>query len=326
MILTIVLAIVAGVGLGYILERGDFCFHSTLRGLVSTPRNLTLVHAYLLSLLIAVPLVQGLIALGVIEPWVAPWAWQANIAGGVLFGVGMVVAATCVTGLFYKLGHGMLGTIVGLAAWSIGDLLAYRGFLSPLRNSLNRNPINVDGGAATILNTLGSAVGVVLLVVVGGLTAVYLYRLPQEKRDKLWSWPLLGLATGLFTSLAWLLVRLGGYNYTYGTSGVPTGIWVALTEGSNGGNPWIPIALISLIPGAFLAAYFSKTLWVRGETGKRYTELAIGGLLMGIGAGISGGCNLGHSLVGVPLLSLGSITTTLSMLAGVFLADRAFRL
>jgi uncharacterized membrane protein YedE/YeeE len=41
---------------------------------------------------------------------------------------------------------------------------------------------------------------------------------------------------------------------------------------------------------------------------------------MGIGAGIAGGCNLGHSLVGVPLLSLGSMATTLAMIAGVFLA------
>ncbi len=39
---------------------------------------------------------------------------------------------------------------------------------------------------------------------------------------------------------------------------------------------------------------------------------------MGIGAGISGGCNLGHSLVGVPLLSLGSLATTLSMVVGVW--------
>ena len=58
----------------------------------------------------------------------------------------------------------------------------------------------------------------------------------------------------------------------------------------------------------------------------RYTQLAAGGLLMGVGAGISGGCNLGHSLVGVPLLSLGSMTTTVAMLLGVFLTDRAIGL
>ena len=34
---------------------------------------------------------------------------------------------------------------------------------------------------------------------------------------------------------------------------------------------------------------------------------------MGIGAALAGGCNLGHSMVGVPLLSMGSIVTTLAM-------------
>lgn len=327
MILTIFLAIFVGLGLGYIIERGDFCFHSTLRGLITIPQNLTLARAYLLTLLIAIPLVQGMIALGLIEPWIAPWAWRANVTGGLIFGFGMVVAATCVTGLFYKLGHGMLGTIIGLATWGLGDLLAYRGFLSQLRDELNSNPIMVNGESATILNLSGSTMGWIVLVVLGVLTAVYLYHAPRTTRIKLWNWPLLGLATGIFTSLAWLLARAGGSNYTYGTSRVPTGIWEAVSQGgSTDGNLWIPVALISLIPGAFLAAYLSDTLWVRGETSKRYLELAAGGFLMGIGAGISGGCNLGHSLVGIPLLSLGSITTTLSMLVGVYIADRAFGL
>ena len=38
------------------------------------------------------------------------------------FGAGMVVASTCVTGLFYKLGHGMLGTLVALAEQNGCDL------------------------------------------------------------------------------------------------------------------------------------------------------------------------------------------------------------
>ncbi len=64
---------------------------------------------------------------------------------------------------------------------------------------------------------------------------------------------------------------------------------------------------------------------LRGESLPRYLGLAAGGFLMGIGAAIAGGCNLGHSLVGVPLLSLGSITTTVSMLVGVWAADRVAR-
>jgi uncharacterized membrane protein YedE/YeeE len=99
-----------------------------------------------------------------------------------------------------------------------------------------------------------------------------------------------------------------------------------MTRGGVGGSIWIPVTLVALIPGAFIAARRSGTLWVRGESTRRYLELALGGFLMGVGAAIGGGCNLGHSLVGVPLLSMGSITTTVSMLLGVFLADRSIKL
>ncbi|MCI0395076.1 MAG: YeeE/YedE family protein [Chloroflexi bacterium] len=324
--MSILLAIVSGLALGYVLERGDFCFHSALRGLVRRPQELDLFRAYLLALLTAVPLVQGLVALGWIEPGLPPFAWPANVAGGVLFGVGMVVAASCITGLFYKLGHGMVGTLAGLAGWAAGDLLVYRGPLNPWREVLQRLPVTVNGQNATVINVFGPA-GWLLLAVVGLAAAVYLWRSPRAGRKPNWGWPALGLATGLVTAAAWLLARAGGADYTYGTSGVPSQMMAALLgESGAGGSPWIPVALVSIVAGAFLAAWRAGTLWVRGETTRRYLELAAGGLLMGIGAGIAGGCNLGHSLVGVPLLALGSITTTLAMLVGVFLASQASRI
>ena len=318
---TIFLAILAGAGLGYVIERGDFCFHSTWRGVYRKPQDLNLMRAYWLVLLVSVPLVQGMILLGWIEPWVPPFAWKANLLGGLVFGLGMVVAATCVTGLFYKLGHGMLGVLVGLAAWAVGDVFTYLGPFSSLRESLNADPLSVNGASATVLNMFG-LVGVIFTLGLGVVTAVYLYRAPRPSRDKLWSWPVLGLAIGVVISLAWLLARVGGANYPYGTSRVPTGLVEAIGGATSGGSLWIPVALISIIPGAFLAAWLSGTLWVRGETFGRYVQLAVGGFLMGVGAAIAGGCNLGHSLVGVPLLSLGSIATTLAMGFGVFLGHR----
>ncbi len=327
---TVVLALGAGMILGYLFERGDFCFHSTLRGLVQRSRQMNLARAYLLSMLIAIPIVQGMIALGWIAPWIAPWTWQANLIGGVIFGAGMVTAATCVTGLFYKLGHGMLGTLVGLATWAIGDALTWRGPLSPLRVALNRNAVMMDGQTATVLNALGPSLGLGLVILLLVVAAVYLWRSLRANPEyqvgaasPYWPWLPLGASVGLFTSLAWLLARVGGSNYTFGTSRTPTILYEALVSGSDMGNLWIPVALAALLPGAFIAARQADTFWARGESIGRYTQLAVGGLLMGIGAAISGGCNLGHSLVGVPLLSLGSITTTLAMLLGVYLTDRA---
>jgi uncharacterized membrane protein YedE/YeeE len=272
--MTVILAILSGLGLGYIVERGDLCFHSTLRGLVRVPRQFDLFRAYLLALLIATPLISGMRALGWIEPWIPPFAWSANIVGGVIFGVGMVVAASCITGLFYKLGHGMLGTLVALATWAIGDIITYRGPLTPLREALNGPQITVNSQSATVVNLLGVA-GIVLLLSIGVLIAIWLWRSPRASRGQNWSWVKLGLAVGLFTSLAWLLAKAGGSNYTYGTSGVPSNALAALTEGGQDGSLWIPVALVSLIPGAFLATVTSGTLWVRGESMRRYVGLAL---------------------------------------------------
>ena len=323
--MTLILAIITGLGLGYIIERGDLCFHSTLRGLVRQPRQLDLFRAYLLALLIATPLIGGMTALGLIDPWIPPLAWPANILGGVIFGVGMVVASTCITGLFYKLGHGMLGTLVALATWAVGDIITYRGPLSWLRESLGAAQLTVNGQSATVLNLFGPA-GIILAGLSGAAIGIWLWRSPRTSPGKHWGWVKLGSAVGLFTSLAWLLAQAGGSNYTFGTSGVPTSIFLTLTEGGELWSLWITVTLVSLIPGAFLAAALSGTLWVRGEQLQRYLELGLGGLLMGIGAAIAGGCNLGHSLAGVPLLSMGSITTTISMAAGVWVADRMVKL
>lgn len=324
--MAIILAILSGAGLGYIIERGDFCFHSTLRGLVRKPQELDLFRAYLLVLLVAIPLVNGLRLLGLIEPWIPPFAWQANLFGGILFGVGMVAASSCITGLFYKLGHGMLGTLAGLAAWAFGDWLVYQGPLSGVREAWTADPITVNGGeTATLFNGLGP-VGVIALVVLGTAVLYYLWRSPRNGRGSYWAWPLLGIATGIMVAVGWLLADVGGSDYPYGTSGVPTKALEAILNGGQGqGSIWIPVALVSIIPGALIAARQAGTLWIRGESMSRYAQLAGGGLMMGIGAGIAGGCNLGHSLVGVPLLSLGSITSTFAMFLGVALAHGALQ-
>ncbi|MBT3712964.1 MAG: YeeE/YedE family protein, partial [Anaerolineae bacterium] len=249
------------------------------------------------------------------DPWIPPFAWGANIFGGLIFGVGMVVASSCVTGLFFKLGHGMLGTLVGLAAWAAGDILVYRGPLSGLRESLtaSQTTLTLDG--------FFGSMGWVVVLVLGLLAAYWLFRAPKEmrhNRGKLWGWLPLGIAVGLIISVSWLLADVSNVNYPFGTSYVPTQIYLSITTGEKS-SLWIPITLISIILGAFIAAKRADTLWFRGETLHRYLQLSAGGFLMGVGAAFAGGCNLGHALVGVPLLSLGSIATVLAMMVGVYI-------
>ena len=52
--MSVILAILSGTSLGYVFERGDMCFHSTLRGLFRAPKELDLFRAYILALLVAI--------------------------------------------------------------------------------------------------------------------------------------------------------------------------------------------------------------------------------------------------------------------------------
>ncbi|MFT7475040.1 MAG: putative membrane protein YedE/YeeE [Verrucomicrobiales bacterium] len=331
--MTILLAVVAGGALGYTFSRGDFCFHSTWRNVFSANGDTSLVKAYGLLLLISTPLIQILIAADVIDPFIPRLSWGAALVGGATFGIGMVIASTCVSGMFYKLGNGMLGMVLAIGAWALGDIVAYRGPLRSLRDSLNEDPLTYvdDAGEAqpeTVLSLAGGS-GWPIVIVVGLGLSTWLWRAHlstdgRTRRGQLWGWAPLGLATAVIMVLAWLLTRWHGADYTYGTSGVPTSISRVVFDGEDIAW-WIPLGLLSLVPGALLAARLTGAAWLRGEATARYAQLTVGGFVMGVGAGIAGGCNLGHSMVGVPLLSLGSIVTTIAIIGGVFAADRVVR-
>ena len=129
----------------------------------------------------------------------------ANIVGGLVIGVGMVVAITCVSGLFYKLGSGMAGAIVGLGGWIVGELVARRVHLP--------GPSVLSGGkSATFAGVLGLprlACSIAFLLVV--VVVLFRWRGGQQPWQRWqWNWPTVGIALGLVTIAGWVLARVGG--------------------------------------------------------------------------------------------------------------------
>ncbi|MGA8996180.1 MAG: YeeE/YedE thiosulfate transporter family protein, partial [Nocardioidaceae bacterium] len=124
MIVALAAGAAAGAALGYVLQRSDLCFHSMFAGALEGRTRL--LQGWLLGVALA--------ALGLTALFASPWSTGlntglafrpvSNVAGGLLIGVGMVVARSCLSGLFYKLGAGMLGALVGLAGWAGGELAA----------------------------------------------------------------------------------------------------------------------------------------------------------------------------------------------------------
>ena len=297
----------AGLVFGYVLMRSNLCFHSAMRGLLSG--RFSLAKAWALGISIAA---VGLTIIYSVSPWDnlnqgLPLRPVGNLGGGLLFGIGMVVAASCASGLFYKLGSGMLGAAVGIAGWTAGQLMAER-IQVP-------GPTLLPAGEAA---TLSGWLGVPRAAVTLPLAAVVIFLLmrsgKQESEGRQWGWPLAGTALGIATIIGWVLAGTGGASFGPSTIG-------AVTAASAGRpNWWLTAFLIALVPGATIAARTSGGWWVRSETGARYVQLALGGLLIGAGGLIAGGCNLGHGVSGAAQLSISSFVAVAGMIGGVALA------
>ncbi len=84
----VVLGLIVGVAFGYALQRGRFCMNSAFRDIL-VARDLTLLRAYLLALLVQMVGVRAMSALGWFEMGITPFFWQATLLGGLVFGLGM---------------------------------------------------------------------------------------------------------------------------------------------------------------------------------------------------------------------------------------------
>ena len=79
---------------------------------------------------------------------------------------------------------------------------------------------------------------------------------------------------------------------------------------------WSAFALIGLPLGAALGARQGGQFQWRLPYPTRILQQMGGGLMMGVGGGIAGGCNIGHSLSGVAAFSLTSLIATVFIVLG----------
>jgi uncharacterized protein len=86
---------------GYVIQRGGFCLTRAISNLALTG-DTAIARAYVLALLVAMVGVQILQVTGAVEIPIRPLHWVANILGGSLFGVGMILAGGCSGSTWYR--------------------------------------------------------------------------------------------------------------------------------------------------------------------------------------------------------------------------------
>ncbi|MEW4983830.1 MAG: YeeE/YedE thiosulfate transporter family protein [Cycloclasticus sp.] len=125
--------------------------------------------------------------------------------------------------------------------------------------------------------------------------------------------PYTSLAGGILLGVsASILMYLNGR--IAGISGIVAGI---LNNPSATEKAWRTAFVLGIIGGAFAYAYFFP---INIEPREHMTTalLVVGGLVVGFGTAMGGGCTSGHGVCGISRLSLRSITATAAFLvAGI---------
>lgn len=128
-----------GIGFGIILQKSRFCFTAAFRDPILTKTS-TLSNALLLSVAIGsagvailnfIYLSQGKKLIGIDA--VYPLSFL-TIIGGVLFGIGMVIAGGCASGTLVRMGEGLKLNFISFFFFLIGAILGagLMGYLDPL--------------------------------------------------------------------------------------------------------------------------------------------------------------------------------------------------
>lgn len=279
----------------------------------------SILRAWILVLLINIPAVAVLDSLGVLYPSRAPFTPWSIIFGGLLFGAGMVWAGGCVSGSFYRASKGMLGSFMASGGFAAGAMMMSTGALSSLRGYLNRFEWTIAGEIPTLGHVWPSNPWAGRWIAMGLLLPIGVYvliRSPKSRFSIGWKWPLTGLCVGILALAAWIFSSLEGRDY--GLSLVqPTVAWGAwLLSGEASGVNWTSWMLAALPGGAFLAAWKGGDLRLRLPEPRRALIQFSGGLVMGIGASLAGGCNIGHGITGLSALALSSLAATVFAMIG----------
>ncbi len=313
------LALAGGLA-GASLLQASFGFTASWRALVLEGRTHGL-RVQLLMFAVVGAIVLLLIAFGGYRGALAP-VGVAVVLGAFLFGIGMQIAGQCASGAMFSAGGGnlrgpvtILGFIVGVtvAAWSFDTWSAW--------------PILPTASLTHEFGGIGAVVAHLCMVAVALALAMAYERYRRGRVEGLLAdrtpdmrlagrWPLLWGAVGLGLA-AILIVLLSGRPWALISA---YALWgsklVALTGedvsfwGHWAANPDIldrsifsdaaSVVDLGVIAGAMLAAGLTGRFALRGGVPLKGLVLAlIGGLVMGFGARLSVGCNIGAFFSGI---------------------------
>ncbi|NOY53493.1 MAG: YeeE/YedE family protein [Deltaproteobacteria bacterium] len=334
--------------MGAIVQRSKFCIAAACHSVV-TIKDLSQTRAYATALIVAILGTQILYRTGEVDITrciyiASPVTWLSFMVGGFVFGVGIVYAGGCASRILVRASEGNLGGLVSVMAFIFSSGATLWGILALVRvDYFNQLTLNLK--TQYIPHLLQQFPFWVVILIVEVLLFVFVLSAPRDSEWWGMRWPVAGVAIGLTVILAWwingaayrAIPFIDSFSFTGPDDPTllqtwrPKSLTFALADAQTfryiimwtGEKMNFGIATVfGVIGGALSAAMVTGTFhWVAPPL-QQFKYNLVGGLLMGFGAVLALGCNIGQGLSGFSTLSFGSILTMTFILIGAISGAR----
>ena len=356
--LIMIICLVLGYLGGIIMHRSDYCLAGMFRDLFLFKRTFML-RTLLFLVVSSMILFEAARLIGILPLYPFPLLYAptpANIIGGMLFGLGMVLAGGCVVGTLYKMGAGSVLSTVTFAGLILGSF--FYAEIHPLWATFIKST-TFFAGCITLPQILGVA-PFVLIFPVAALGVFLILRWKNEGKMVrqsaaegylqpwkaalflsvlgLVSYVLIGMPLGITSSYA----KLSGYvgSIFFGShvaslayyQATPLKYFYPLTNTylEGGGGPRfdaISAIQFPLVAGIILGSASSAValrefnLYYKLPL-KQYVSALAGGIIMGLASRMAPTCNVWHLMGGVPILAASSMLFLAGLLPGAWLGSK----
>lgn len=277
--------------------------------------------------------------------FIGPVGWHLAV-GGLLFGAGMALSGSCISSHLYRLGEGAAGSMVSLLFAVPGFALGYLSWDFWYTHFIREAPV------IWLPRHLGYPGALALQLALLAALAILLLHLDRQaltrfwQRTRSWSevlrqvafgrWPIVlsGAVLGLIAVALYFRLRPLGVTSELSRMGRDVALGLGLLpdrplaglDRVRGCTPQEAPALLSenavlllaLVGGSLAATLIAARFRFQAPKLRQLPTLALGGLLLGYGAFVSLGCNIGTLVSGTMALSLSGWVFALFLGLGLF--------
>jgi len=340
---TIAGGLAIGGAFGAIVQRTNYCIMGAVAD-YALKGDLERMRAWMLAIAVAILSSQALHAAGLVD--LSQSFFRAPVlplggllAGGLMFGFGMVIACGCASRSLVNAGSGDLRALITVATIGICGYVAMRGVLAPARawwsdvTALDLASFGLDdSGLGTLLAAASglapATADAIAAVAVALALSVIALRDARFRRARRY---LFASATlGLLIGSGWLVTGvLGADEFDPRPPEslrfvAPTGDTLQYLMLFTGSYLTFGIATVGgVLLGSFAAALATGSFELRAfEDLHDLRRYLAGGAMMGVGGVLALGCTVGQGMSGVSTLAVGSFIATAAIVAGGMLGVR----